>query len=95
MKIKSPSIFESFLFYQIDQRKDAVVILSSVMRILESSKMVVSLQLILAKVPILRIKCAGVFSDIMVDLNVNNSVAVRNTHLMCYYSACKPLNHNL
>ena len=49
--------------------------------------MVVSLQLILAKVPILRIKCAGVFSDIMVDLNVNNSVAVRNTHLMCYYSA--------
>lgn len=50
--------------------------------------MVVDQQLIMAKVPILRIKCSGDYSDIIVDLNVNNSVAIRNTHLMCYYSTC-------
>ncbi|KAI3421078.1 hypothetical protein GPALN_014703 [Globodera pallida] len=71
----------------IDQRTDAVVILSSVMRTLESNKIVSEQNLILAKVPILRIKFIGTFHDITVDLNVNNSVAIRNTHLMCYYSS--------
>uniref|UniRef100_A0A915E7M5 Poly(A) RNA polymerase mitochondrial-like central palm domain-containing protein n=1 Tax=Ditylenchus dipsaci TaxID=166011 RepID=A0A915E7M5_9BILA len=56
----------------IDQRNDAV----------DSSRQ----QLILAKVPILRIKFSGAFSDITVDLNANNSVTIRNTHLLCYYS---------
>lgn len=46
-------------------------------------------QLILAKVPILRIKCGSAYEGIVIDLNVNNSVAIRNTHLMSYYSACK------
>lgn len=73
---------------QIDQRSDAVVVLSLVMRSLESNPMVANQHLILAKVPILRIIFNGTFSDIMVDLNVNNSVAIRNTHLMCYYSFC-------
>jgi len=59
------------------------------MRTLKTTMLVVDQQLIPAKVPILRIKCGGAFSDIIVDLNVNNSVAIRNTHLLCYYSACK------
>uniref|UniRef100_A0A1I8BIT9 PAP-associated domain-containing protein n=1 Tax=Meloidogyne hapla TaxID=6305 RepID=A0A1I8BIT9_MELHA len=71
----------------IDQKSDAVVVLSSVMRTLKTTMLVVDQQLIPAKVPILRIKCGGAFSDIVVDLNVNNSVAIRNTHLLCYYSA--------
>ncbi|KAL3090007.1 hypothetical protein niasHS_006459 [Heterodera schachtii] len=71
----------------IDQRTDAVVVLSSVMRTLESNQIVAEQNLILAKVPILRIKFIGTFHDITVDLNVNNSVAIRNTHLMCYYSS--------
>ena len=45
--------------------------------------------LIEAKVPILRIKFTGPFSDIIVDLNANNVVAIRNTHLLCYYAFCK------
>lgn len=65
------------------------MVLSSVMRTLKTTMLVVDQQLIPAKVPILRIKCGGAFSDIVVDLNVNNSVAIRNTHLLCYYSACK------
>uniref|UniRef100_A0A914RDC4 Polymerase nucleotidyl transferase domain-containing protein n=1 Tax=Parascaris equorum TaxID=6256 RepID=A0A914RDC4_PAREQ len=27
------------------------------------------------------------FTEITVDLNANNSVAIRNTHLLCYYSS--------
>ena len=45
--------------------------------------------LIVAKVPILRIKPCAPFEDIVVDINANNSVAVRNTHLLCYYSSCE------
>ena len=41
------------------------------------------------QVPILRIKFNAPFADITVDLNANNSVAIRNTHLLCYYSSCK------
>ncbi|VDP00200.1 unnamed protein product [Soboliphyme baturini] len=43
-------------------------------------------QLIEAKVPILRLKFRGPFEDISVDLNVNNSVGIKNTHLLYYYS---------
>uniref|UniRef100_A0A915CXD7 Polymerase nucleotidyl transferase domain-containing protein n=1 Tax=Ditylenchus dipsaci TaxID=166011 RepID=A0A915CXD7_9BILA len=53
----------------IDQRNDAVVVLSSIMRTLQNTRIVADQQLILAKVPILRIKFSGAFSDITVDLN--------------------------
>lgn len=76
-------------FFQIDQRTDAVTVLSSISRTIENTKLVADQQLILAKVPILRIKFHGAYSNITVDLNVNNSVAIRNTHLLCYYSSCK------
>ncbi|KAI1729661.1 cid1 family poly A polymerase domain-containing protein [Ditylenchus destructor] len=71
----------------IDQRSDAVVVLSSIMRTLQTTGFIAEQQLILAKVPILRIKFTSKYSDITVDLNANNSVAIRNTHLLCYYSS--------
>lgn len=45
-------------------------------------------QVILAKVPILRIQFDAPFFDIQVDLNVNNAVAIKNTHLLHYYTTC-------
>ena len=65
------------------------MVLSSIMRALQDVKFITSMQMILAKVPILRMKFATPFDDIVVDLNANNSVAIRNTHLLCYYSSCK------
>lgn len=40
--------------FQIDQRSDAVTVLSSIMRTLQTTDFVADQQLILAKVPILR-----------------------------------------
>ncbi|KAI1714557.1 cid1 family poly A polymerase domain-containing protein [Ditylenchus destructor] len=71
----------------IDQRSDAVTVLSSIMRTLQTTDFVADQQLILAKVPILRIKFHPKISDVIVDLNANNSVAIRNTHLLCFYSS--------
>ncbi|CAD6186187.1 unnamed protein product [Caenorhabditis auriculariae] len=72
---------------ELDQRTDAVVVLNMVLSTLQHEKIVVSQQLILAKVPIVRIRFTEPFLDIQVDLNANNSVAIKNTHLLCYYSS--------
>ncbi|CAL2028970.1 unnamed protein product [Caenorhabditis brenneri] len=71
----------------LDQKNDAVVVLNLILSTLQYEKFVATQKLILAKVPILRIKFAAPFDDITVDLNANNSVAIRNTHLLCYYSS--------
>ncbi|KAL3998386.1 Cid1 poly A polymerase family protein [Acanthocheilonema viteae] len=71
----------------LDQRTDAVVVLNMIQSALAETKWVSHMQLILAKVPILRIRFYEPFTDITVDLNANNSVAIRNTHLLCYYSS--------
>ncbi|CTQ86416.1 polynucleotide adenylyltransferase [Caenorhabditis elegans] len=71
----------------LDQKNDAVVVLNLILSTLQYEKFVESQKLILAKVPILRINFAAPFDDITVDLNANNSVAIRNTHLLCYYSS--------
>lgn len=65
------------------------MVLSSIMRALTDVQFITSMQMILAKVPILRMKFAKPFNDIVVDLNANNPVTIRNTHLLCYYSSCK------
>ncbi|CAB3407068.1 unnamed protein product [Caenorhabditis bovis] len=72
---------------ELDQRTDAVVVLNLILTTLQYEKFVRTQKLILAKVPILRIQFAEPFSDITVDLNANNSVAIKNTHLLCYYSS--------
>ncbi|XGW24016.1 hypothetical protein V3C99_005879, partial [Haemonchus contortus] len=71
----------------LDQKTDAVVVLNMILSTLQHTEWVSHQKLILAKVPILRIKFAPPFSDITVDLNANNSVAIKNTHLLCYYSS--------
>ncbi|KAK0424674.1 hypothetical protein QR680_008786 [Steinernema hermaphroditum] len=72
----------------IDQRTDAVVILNHVMNCLSNSEIIREngLKLIIAKVPILRIKFNAPYEDITVDLNANNAVAIKNTHLLSHYS---------
>lgn len=47
-----------------------------------------SQQLIEAKIPILRITFNAPFDDITVDLNANNPVGIKNTHLLYYYAHC-------
>jgi hypothetical protein len=71
---------------ELDQRTHAVSVLSAVKEALASLSTIEEQTLITAKVPILRIKFRGPYSDIVVDLNANNLVAVRNTHLLCYYA---------
>ncbi|CAJ0927596.1 unnamed protein product, partial [Mesorhabditis belari] len=72
--------------HDLDQKKDAIVVLNLVFTSLNKVEWIAEQQLIFAKVPILRIKFQAPYSDIIVDLNVNNSVAIRNTHLLSYYS---------
>ena len=64
------------------------MVLTKVMGTLNGARHVRDLQLIPAKIPILRMKFTVPFEDIVVDLNANNSVSIRNTHLLCYYSSC-------
>ncbi|KAH7712833.1 PAP/25A associated domain-containing protein [Aphelenchoides avenae] len=71
---------------EMDQRIEAREILQSIMPDLEGLEFVTSVQLIPAKVPILRMKFAAPYDDIVVDLNANNPVGIRNTHLLNYYS---------
>lgn len=75
----------------MDQRIEAREILQSIMPDLEGLEFVTSVQLIPAKVPILRMKFAAPYDDIVVDLNANNPVGIRNTHLLNYYSECRRL----
>uniref|UniRef100_A0A9J2PKF9 PAP-associated domain-containing protein n=1 Tax=Ascaris lumbricoides TaxID=6252 RepID=A0A9J2PKF9_ASCLU len=70
----------------LDQRTDALVILKMVAEALVNLKSIREQVLIPAKVPILRLKFMEPFAELAVDLNVNNSVAIRNTHLLYYYS---------
>uniref|UniRef100_A0A913HEZ2 PAP-associated domain-containing protein n=1 Tax=Strongyloides stercoralis TaxID=6248 RepID=A0A913HEZ2_STRER len=71
---------------ELDQRRDAVAILNAIKTKMSSIDWIRDLHLIVAKVPILRITFNAPFSNITVDLNANNSVAIKNTHLLCAYS---------
>ncbi|PAV67752.1 hypothetical protein WR25_04249 [Diploscapter pachys] len=71
----------------LDQKTDAIVVLNMVLATLTGVEFVASQQLIAAKVPILRIKFTAPFEDITVDLNANNTVTIKNTRLLCYYSS--------
>lgn len=73
---------------ELDQRRDAVAILNAIKTKMSSIDWIRDLHLIVAKVPILRITFNAPFSNITVDLNANNSVAIKNTHLLCAYSNC-------
>jgi poly(A) RNA polymerase GLD2 len=69
---------------EIDQKKDAVSILNCISKSLKQLSSVQNLRVIRAKVPILK------FFDNLVgvecDLNINNLIGVRNTHLLRNYA---------
>ncbi|CAL4066339.1 unnamed protein product, partial [Meganyctiphanes norvegica] len=68
----------------LDQRKEAPTVLNILLRELNNCGFVQKLDLIRAKVPILKFRDAQTHID--VDLNCNNSVGIRNTHLLNSYS---------
>ena len=68
---------------EIDQVTDALPILQFVRDQIRQYDFARKSNLIMAKVPLLRFEDAT--SSVVVDLNVNNSVGIRNTHLInCY-----------
>jgi len=69
---------------EIDQHREAPEILRLIHRGLKKCAYIVDLELIRAKVPILKFK--DDISGVECDLNVNNSVGIRNTHLLSFYS---------
>ncbi|XP_014276153.1 poly(A) RNA polymerase gld-2 homolog A [Halyomorpha halys] len=70
-------------YSEVDQRNEAVSYLSSILKLLERCELFEKLELIQAKVPLLKFRDSK--QNIQVDLNCNNSVGIRNTHLLyCY-----------
>jgi len=69
---------------EIDQHREAPEILRMIYRGLKKCAYIVDLELIRAKVPILKFR--DKISGVECDLNVNNSVGIRNTHLLSFYS---------
>ncbi|KAM9359857.1 poly(A) RNA polymerase GLD2 [Symphorus nematophorus] len=67
-----------------NKRHDPIHVLSSLQRLFKSLSYVERTQLIRAKVPILRFREKG--SDLEFDLNVNNTVGIRNTFLLRSYA---------
>ncbi|KAK0424676.1 hypothetical protein QR680_008788 [Steinernema hermaphroditum] len=72
---------------ELDQRTEAIVILDMAMNCLRDKNLVRRQKLIYAKVPILRIEFLPPYENIVVDLNANNAVAIKNTHLLNNYSS--------
>ncbi|XP_076443824.1 poly(A) RNA polymerase GLD2-like isoform X2 [Babylonia areolata] len=68
---------------QIDQKYEAVHILNAIHKSLKDCTFIKSSQVIKAKVPIL--KFTDSMKNIECDLNINNGVGIRNTHLLKYY----------
>ncbi|KAL5005038.1 hypothetical protein ScPMuIL_018494 [Solemya velum] len=68
---------------QIDQKKEATEILMMVQKAFQKCSFIKKAQVIRAKVPIL--KFWDRVSNVECDLNINNSVGIRNTHLLKYY----------
>ncbi|KAE8292272.1 Poly(A) RNA polymerase GLD2 [Larimichthys crocea] len=67
-----------------NKRHDPIHVLSVLQRLFRSLSYVERIQLIRAKVPILRFREKG--SDLEFDLNVNNTVGIRNTFLLRSYA---------
>ncbi|XP_015186864.1 PREDICTED: poly(A) RNA polymerase gld-2 homolog A-like isoform X4 [Polistes dominula] len=69
---------------EMDQRNEAIGHLDQILRCLKRSDIITKLVLIQAKVPILKFHDA--MQNLDVDLNCNNAVGIRNTHLLYCYS---------
>lgn len=69
---------------EMDQRNEAVVHLEQMLKCLRRCESIEQPELIQAKVPILKFRDARFCLE--VDLNCNNAVGIRNTHLLYCYS---------
>lgn len=69
--------------YEVDQTKEAPDLLYMIQRSFQKCSFLNSCMVIRAKVPILRF--TDTISKIECDLNINNRVGIRNTHLIKYY----------
>lgn len=69
---------------EMDQRNEAIGHLEQILRCLKRCDFITQLELIQAKVPILKFHDA--MQNLEVDLNCNNAVGIRNTHLLYCYS---------
>ncbi|GFU12465.1 poly(A) RNA polymerase gld-2 homolog A [Nephila pilipes] len=69
---------------EVDQQKEAVNILHSIKYLFLKYKFLYNIQVIHAKVPIL--KFIDIESGIEVDLNINNTIGIRNTQLLSSYA---------
>lgn len=70
--------------HDMDQRTEAINILKFLQCELSSCGSIRKMELIRAKVPILKFRDA--YTQVDVDLNCNNTVGIRNTHLLNSYS---------
>ncbi|XP_064619135.1 poly(A) RNA polymerase gld-2 homolog A-like isoform X2 [Lineus longissimus] len=68
----------------IDQKKEATDILALLLKSLKKCTFIKQMELIRARVPILKFR--DKIANVECDLNVNNSVGIRNTHLLGAYS---------
>ncbi|XP_053405452.1 poly(A) RNA polymerase GLD2-like isoform X2 [Mercenaria mercenaria] len=69
----------------IDGKREAVEILMAIQKCLRRCRFVRRSQVIRARVPILKFEDYD--NGVECDLNINNSVGIRNTHLLRYYAA--------
>ena len=72
------------IYFQIDQKSEAILLLKIFSKSLRKAAFIKHLQVIHAKVPI--IKFHDSFNKIDCDININNHNGIRNTHLLKYYS---------
>ncbi|XP_060579643.1 poly(A) RNA polymerase GLD2-A-like [Ruditapes philippinarum] len=69
----------------IDGKREAIEILMAIQKCLRRCRFVRKSQVIRARVPILKFE--DYENGVECDLNINNSVGIRNTHLLRYYAA--------
>lgn len=69
---------------EMDQRNEAIGHLEQILKCLKRCDFIEQLELIQAKVPILKFHDS--IQNLEVDLNCNNAVGIRNTHLLYCYS---------
>lgn len=70
--------------HQIDGKREAVELLMVIQRAFRKCPFIRRSQLIRARVPILKFEDSK--TNVECDLNINNSVGIRNTHLLKYYA---------
>lgn len=69
---------------EMDQKNEAIFRLEQILKCLKKCEFIDRLELIQAKVPILKFHSS--IYNVDVDLNCNNAVGIRNTHLLYCYS---------